>query len=151
MTTLGYLLFNLTYVTSSYPAGLLSDRIGRWPIMAAGIFLYSALYLGFAYASAAAIWPLLALYGVYNGATQGVSKALVADHAPADRRGTAIGFYFMAAGLATLIGNLLAGRLWDVFGPRATFLLGAGMAAVALLLIPATRSWGASASRGRPA
>ena len=36
-------------------------------------------------------------------------------------------------GLALLVASTLAGALWDVFGPRATFLAGAGLAGLALL------------------
>jgi len=44
---LGMLLcFNLVYATLSLPAGRLSDRIGRRPVIAAGWALYAGVYLG---------------------------------------------------------------------------------------------------------
>lgn len=139
LTALAYMLYNVFYVALSYPAGLVSDKIGRWPVLIVGFLLYAGVYLGFAELGAAMVWFLLCGYGLYNGLTDGVSKALVADHAPKDARGTALGFFYMGAGIMTLVGNILAGWLWDVHGPQATFLFDAGVAAFAVLLIPLTR------------
>lgn len=139
LTALAYMLYNAFYVALSYPAGLLSDRIGRWPVLAAGYSLYAIVYFGFAVAGASAVWLLLAGYGLYNGLTDGVSKALVADYAPPDARGSALGFFYMASGFMTLLGNLAAGWLWTGYGPRTTFVFAAAVAALALLLIPLTR------------
>lgn len=138
LTALAYMLYNVFYVALSYPAGLLSDRIGRWPVLAVGFALYAGVYLGFAYLGVGAIWFLLAGYGLYNGMTDGVSKALVADHAPKDARGTALGFFYMGAGFMTLAGNVIAGWLWDAHGPRSTFLFAAVVSAIAVALIPLT-------------
>ena len=41
-------------------------------------------------------------------------------------------------------GNLLAGLLWDIYGPSATFLMGAGITAVALVGLAALRGSGRS-------
>jgi len=43
-----YLVFNLTYCLSSYPAGKISDSIGRKKILVLGYFFYGLVYLGFA-------------------------------------------------------------------------------------------------------
>jgi MFS family permease len=134
-----YALFNLTYTALSYPAGVISDRLGRWRVIALGWSIYALVYAGFALTVADGVWPLLALYGVYMALTDGVGKALVADHAPPDKRGTAIGVYSMLSGLATLLASLVAGLLWDRLGPPATFALGAAAAALATLLIPVLR------------
>jgi len=139
LTALAYMLYNVFYVALSYPAGLLSDRIGRWPILAVGFLLYAGVYLGFAKLGATAIWFLLCGYGLYNGLTDGVSKALVADHAPKDARGTALGFFYMGAGFTTLAGNVVAGLLWGPTHGEGTFLFGAIVATVAVVLIPLTK------------
>lgn len=146
---LAYALFNLTYTAFSYPAGVLSDRLGRWRVIVFGWAIYAAVYAGFAFIGsagemgggwgAAGVWPLLALYGVYMALTDGVGKALVADHAPPDRRGTALGIFYMASGLMTLLASILAGILWDRVGPSATFGLGAVIAVIAMALVPALR------------
>lgn len=138
---LAYALYNVTYALVSRPAGALSDRIGRWRVIGAGWLLYAAVYAGFASMSSAAVWPLFALYGVYMGLTQGVGKALVAQHAPDDRRGTALGVFYLCAGGVTMLSSIVAGLLWDNVGPSAPFLFGAACAVLAVLGIPLTRRW----------
>jgi MFS family permease len=133
---LAYALFNVLYTAISYPAGVLSDRIGRWRVIAIGWAIYAAAYAGFAFTSAVTVWPLMALYGVYMALTDGVGKALITDHAPANRRGTAIGLYYMASGFTTLLSSVAAGLLWDRVGHQWPFLVGAGAAVLALLMIP---------------
>ncbi|MCM0756495.1 MFS transporter [Desulfovibrio aminophilus] len=138
-----YVLFNLTYALSAYPAGVLSDRFGRWRMMLGGWTLYALVYFGFALAGPGWIWGLFPLYGLYMGCTEGVGKALVASTIPAERRGAALGFFLMVTGLSTLAGSLAAGLAWDVIGPRAPFILGgtAALLAVAagLAVIPRGR------------
>jgi len=136
---LAYALYNVTYALLSYPAGIVSDRLGRWRVIALGWAIYAAAYLGFAFASATAIWFILPLYGIYMALTDGVSKALVVDHASRERTGTALGVYYMLIGLATLLGNLIVGLVWHMYGATAALCIGAGAAALALVLIPVLR------------
>lgn len=138
---LAYALFNLTYTVVSYPAGVVSDRLGRWRVIALGWAIYAGVYAGFAFTGSAGVWPLFALYGVYMALTDGVGKALVADHAPADKRGAALGIFYMATGLVTLLASIVAGLLWDRVGPSATFGVGAVVAALAVILLPVLRPW----------
>lgn len=137
-----YALYNATYSALSYWAGALSDRLGRWRIIAAGWAIYAVVYAGFALLPAAhawGLWPLMALYGVYMALTDGVGKALIADHAPKERRGAAMGIFYALTGLTTLVASLIAGLLWDRSGPAAAFLIGAGFAVVALVSLALVR------------
>lgn len=133
---LAYALMNLTYALFSYPAGVMSDRHGRWRVIAAGWVIYAAVYTGFAFTGAAGVWSLMALYGVFLATTEGVGKAIIADHAPRQRRGTALGVFNMADGLVALLASVVAGVLWDRIGSSATFGIGAFAAALAVGLIP---------------
>ena len=136
-----YALFSFVYMAVSYPAGVLSDRLGRWPMIAIGWILYAGVYCAFAVTGATAIWPLLAIYGVYIALTDGVGKALLADHAPKERRGYAIGLFYMLTGGATLASSVVAGLLWDRVGPGAPFWFGGIAAAAAVLLMAIVRPW----------
>jgi len=131
-----YALYNVMYMLVSYPAGILSDRLGRWLMIGLGWALYAAVYGGFAFTGPGGLIPLFALYGVYIGLTKGVSVALVADHAPKEWRGSAMGIYFMTSGGVTLAANAVTGVLWDRVGYQAALLTCAGIAAVAVLGIP---------------
>ncbi|HVV85678.1 MAG TPA: MFS transporter [Kofleriaceae bacterium] len=136
-----YALFSFVYTALSYPAGVLSDRIGRWPVMGLGWAIYAVVYLGLARAGATAIWPLLAVYGAYIALTDGVGKALLADHAPRERRGLALGIFYMASGAVTLASSVVAGVLWDRVGPDAPFWFGGITAAAAVALLLVSRPW----------
>jgi len=123
---------------SSTPGGALSDRVGRRPLIAAGWAVYAAVYLGFAAAGAAwQVWALFAVYGLVFGLTEGAEKALVADLAPAGRRGAAFGWYHAAVGAAALPASLLFGVVWERYGAPAAFRVGAGLAAAALAVLAA--------------
>jgi MFS family permease len=66
------------------------------------------------------------------GFTQGLLATLVADTAPPELRGTAYGMFNLVSGGAMLAASVIAGILWDVFGPAGTFAAGAGFALLAL-------------------
>jgi len=137
---LAYALFSVTYMGFSYPAGIISDRLGRWRVIGVGWAIYAGVYAGFVYTGSAGIWSLMALYGVSVALTDGVGKALIADHSPSERRGAALGIFYMLSGLVTLLASVTAGMLWDRVGPGATFGFGALVAALAIVLIPVLRS-----------
>ena len=139
---LAYALFNVTYAGLSYPIGVLSDRVGRWRIIAVGWAIYAVVYAALALlpqSQAWGLWPLMAVYGVYMALTDGVGKALIADHAPRESRGAAMGIFYATTGLTTLGASLLAGIVWDRVGPAAALLLGAGFAIVALVALGLVR------------
>ncbi len=133
-----YAIYNVTYSLLSFPMGVLSDKRGRWRIIAIGWAIYAGVYAGFALlptSHAWGLWPLMAFYGVYMALTDGVGKALISDHAPREARGAAMGLFYALTGLTTLAASLLAGLLWDRSGPTAAFMLGAGFALLALSAI----------------
>ncbi len=132
MVPLLWAMLHVVKSSSSLLGGALSDRIGRSRLILAGWLIYTAVYLGFAFASTAwHAWALFLVYGLYFGATEGVEKALVADLVPAARRGTAFGWFNAAVGLAALPASVVFGIVWDQFGASAAFVMGAGVAAVA--------------------
>ena len=130
-----YLVYNVVYALISWPAGRLSDRVGRKALLVVGYFTYGIVYIGFAIASPLQLWGLFATYGIYVALTEGVEKALVSDIAPTDLRATLIGLHATFTGIGLLPASLLAGFLWNVFGPQATFYFGGGMGALAAVAL----------------
>ena len=127
-------LFSGVIAMSSTAGGAISDRFGRKRLMVVGWLIYAAVYFGFAAAGRA--WHAVALYagyGLYYGAFQGASTALVADLVPAARRGRAFGLLNAAIGVAAFPASLLAGWLWQRFGSPAPFVFGGTLALVAAL------------------
>ncbi|MFQ6014498.1 MAG: MFS transporter [Anaerolineae bacterium] len=130
-----WLLFNMVYSLSSWPAGILSDRVGRRALIVSGYLIFALVYLGFALVQSAwQVWGLFVLYGLYYGATEGVQRAYAADLVPAHLRGTAYGIYHTATGLALFPASFVAGVLWQTVGVFAPFVYGASMALGACLI-----------------
>jgi MFS family permease len=75
----------------------------------------------------------VALWGLHMGFTQGLFSALVADAAPPELRGTAFGYFNLLTGVAMLAASVIAGALWDAYGPAGTFFAGLVFALVTLL------------------
>ena len=124
-------VMNVVYAVAAYPAGALSDRVGRTALLLVGLAMLVAGDLALAFGDGLALVGFgIAAWGLHMGLTQGVITAMVADTAPAARRGTAFGVFNFVVGVAALAASVLAGALWDGFGPRATFLAGAGFALV---------------------
>jgi len=124
-----YVFYNVVYALSSVPAGSLSDRIGRKPVIAGAFALYGIVCLGFAFASQwwhAAL--LFGLYGIFVAADESVNKAYITDMTGEEKRGVALGAYNTAIGAAYLPASIIVGALWAAFGPAAGFSLAAVVA-----------------------
>lgn len=138
LVVLAYVIYNISYAALSYPAGLMADKIGYRKVLFTGFFIFALVYAGFALTnSAVSVWVLFAVYGFYIAFTEGVSKAYIADLAPKDQVGTAIGLYYTVTGVAVLFASLVAGWLWGTYGAAGPFYYGSVMAlaACALFLI----------------
>jgi len=131
-----YFLFNLVASALSLPLGHLSDKIGRKRLLVPGYLAFSACYLGFAFA-ADHVWMILTfvLYGVYTAMIAGVERAYVAEISPPEVKGTMLGLQSTIAGIALLPASVIAGLLWDGYGPQVPFVFGAAMSLVAALIL----------------
>jgi MFS family permease len=138
---LAYFGFNAFYALLATPSGILSDRVGRWPLLVAGYAVFAVVYVGFALAGDAFVaGGLFLIYSLYYALTEGVGRALITDLVPTSLRATAMGTYATATGAALLPASLAAGVLWDSVGPGAPFSYGAVLAALAAVLLVVTRS-----------
>jgi MFS family permease len=135
-------VMNVVYALAAYPAGALSDRIGRGGLLAIGIacLIIADLFLAFS-ATVALVMVGIVFWGLHMALTQGLFASLVADTAPESFRGTAFGVFNFAGGIAMLIASIVAGGLWEAYGPPATFLVGAGFAMVALIGLVLAEGW----------
>ncbi|HCQ67359.1 MAG TPA: MFS transporter [Rhodobacteraceae bacterium] len=127
-------MMNIAYAVSAFPVGVVSDHVDRYTLLTIGlgVLIVADLFLAFS-AGLAGIFIGIALWGLHMGFTQGVLSALVADTVPDELRGTAFGFFNLISGLAMLVASVVAGLLWDSFGPQYTFLAGSLFAGVTVV------------------
>jgi MFS family permease len=131
-----YVVFNALSAFVSLRSGILSDRIGRKPVVVTGWLVFSLVYLAMARVTTpTGMWIWFIIYGVYYGMTEGVLRAYAVDLAPSHLRGTAVGAYYTFSGLALLPASLIAGYLWDQIAPSAPFYYGSATSAVAAVLL----------------
>jgi MFS family permease len=142
MTIFIYALFNLVAALASFPAGYLSDRLGRKGVLLLALFVFLIVYAGFGLTTnAIGIGCLFVLYGVHQGAFRSAGKALAADLVPAELRASAVGWCAATIGLTGLVASVVGGVLWTRVSPAATFLYGSaaallGGAALTVLVAP---------------
>lgn len=150
MAPLVLIVANLAYALSSYPVGAISDRLGRSVFLVLGLGLLVASDLALATATEiGSAFVGIVLWGLHMGFTQGSLATLVADACPTDRRGTGFGVFSLASAIALLSASVVAGVLWDRFGPKATFMAGGVFAAVSLVALWSVRRQ-LDSTRGRP-
>lgn len=131
-----FVLMNVIYAATAYPAGRLFDRMGHRALLATGLAALVAADVVLTFSSDLFMVAAgVALWGLHMGLTQGVLSTMIAATAPAHLRGTAFGVFNLASGLAMLFASVIAGLLWDASGPAVTFIAGAAFASLALLLL----------------
>ncbi|MCX7994841.1 MAG: MFS transporter [candidate division WOR-3 bacterium] len=131
-----WLVFNVSYFLWSYPAGVISDRIGRKKTLVFGFLIYSITYSVLAFNNRVALlWPIFIIYGLYYGFTEGNLRALVADLSGSEHRGTIFGIYHTVIGITFLPANLLMGYLWQKFGFNIALLAGASLSLISAILL----------------
>ncbi|WP_286175136.1 MFS transporter [Mycobacterium sp. DL99] len=110
---LAYVTYNAVYAMSSFPAGLLADRIGRLPVFGIGLVFFAIGYVGLGLTTDPLLaWLLIGAYGLFTGCTDGVSKAWVSSLVGSDLQGSAQGVFQGLSGFAVLGAGIWAGLLW---------------------------------------
>jgi len=136
LVPLALVIMNLVYSLSAYPIGILSDRMSHRTLLALGLVVLIIADLVLASSNHWAFVLIgVAIWGLHMGMTQGLLATMVADTAPADLRGTAFGFFNLVSGIAMLFASVVAGLTWDSFGAEYTFIVGAAVSLLALILV----------------
>ena len=120
-------------VLTQYPAGRLSDRIGRRSIVVAGLTVFAIGSVGFALAAGPGFAILFrSLQGIGAGAVTVAAAATVGSTVAAQDRGGAFGALYGSQMLALAVGPLL-GSLVGAASMKLLFLVGACSAVVAVV------------------
>jgi len=131
-----YALYNATYAALSFPAGVLSDRVPRRQVYAAGLVVFACVYIALGVVDDAGwVWLLLPLYGAYIALTDGVGKAWIADLLAASALGTGLGLFQAITGGCALVASIWAGLAWNGDGRLPLVVSGVVVGVLALLMI----------------
>jgi DHA1 family tetracycline resistance protein-like MFS transporter len=134
-------LFFVPFAVLQYPAGSLSDRVGRFAPVVGGSIAYGvtivAVVLAPNYPIAAALMVVVGVCGAFVSPT---TMALVTDIAPATDRGVAMGGFNVFGSLGMLSGFLVGGVITEFYGYDEAFFVTGGLeVAIALLAASAVR------------
>ena len=120
-----YVIFYIVYTICIIPFGILSDKIGRKPILIMGYLVFSITSIGLIFISSFyGILLFFIVYGIFYAMIDGVQRAFVVDLAPKHLQATALGAFHTSIGLVALPGGFISGLLWDIISPEATFIYG---------------------------
>jgi MFS family permease len=138
---------SLAKMLIAMPAGVLSDRLGRVPLLLGGWSARVAVLvlLAFAEPGELGVWALFIAYSATLAITEPAERSLIGDHADERERGTAFGLYHLTGGLLVLPGAVLFGALWQWFGSPVGFAVAAawtGLAGLVLLWLARPTSRG---------
>ncbi len=120
----------------SIPMGVLSDRVGRRPLIVAGMLLLALATALFGFsATVTHLIVARAVQGVSAAATWSAGLALLAETCDPARLGEKLGIALSAVGFGTVIGPVLGGLLFEYLGYTATFLIPAVLVAAVGLVV----------------
>lgn len=131
-----YAFYNLVAALVSYPAGSLSDKFGRKPLLLISFVVFLLTYLGFAFSADILLTgSLFVFYGLFQGIFRASGKSFAADFVPAHLRASGIGWYSTTVGLSGLIASIVAGALWDKVSHTSVFIYGSVLSLVGIIFL----------------
>jgi DHA1 family multidrug resistance protein-like MFS transporter len=121
-------LVSLLNIAMLYHAGVLSDRIGRKPVIWPSTVISGLSLVGYAASNTyLAFLGSAMLWGLASGISGPSPGAYIADIAPATQRGRIFGLWRSCSDAGYIVGPLLLGWLTSVYGFTVPLLLTAGM------------------------
>ena len=135
-TVLVYSFYNLVAALISYPAGSISDKFGRKPILLTSFIIFFICYGTFAFSSSVLLIAFLFIcYGLFQGIFRASGKSYAADFVPQQLRATGIGWYSTVVGITGLLASLIAGQLWDKVSHTSVFVYGAVLSLIGSIFL----------------
>ncbi len=134
-TTVGLVIaaFFAAGVLLQYPAGRLADRIGRRPVLLAGLICFSLASLGLALPLSPELYLVLRfVQGAGTGATTVATLAMIGDAVPLTQRGRGFGSIYASQLAGTAVGPLV-GSAVGAWSLSAVFAVGGVVSLAACL------------------
>jgi MFS family permease len=137
---LAYVGYNAVYALVSYPAGALADRWSPRRTFGLGLVFFAVGYVGLGLTRSSLVAVLvLAAYGIFTAATDGVGKAWISSLVGAERQGSAQGTFQGLSGAGVLVAGVWAGLAWGADGTVPLLVSGCAGAVVAVVLLSGRR------------
>ncbi|WP_431995365.1 MFS transporter [Streptomyces griseoflavus] len=138
--------YTLTLAALLLPLGAIGDRLGRKPMLIAGLALFGVAGVAAGLAPTAEVMLIARVAGGIGAAMiMPITLAVITSTFPAERRGRAIGVWTAVAGGGGILGMFLSALLVDVADWRWLFLLPVVLVAVALAMtlksVPDSRAY----------
>ncbi|KAA1249473.1 MFS transporter [Mycobacterium simiae] len=128
--------YGLAYFVFTPVAGRLVDWRGSRMVLLSGAVVLALATLVFGYASSPVeLATSRVLQGAGAAATWVAGYAALVEVFPREQRGRAVGTASIGTALGVLVGPTAGGLLLEAGGPRAPFVLAAGLAAAAVLVL----------------
>ncbi|GGA21520.1 MFS transporter [Paenibacillus physcomitrellae] len=117
------------------PIGKLADKYGTRLFLNTGFLLAFLSILGLAlFRDMTAVWILVICIGASYAFILPTWDTMIAKQLPEGEKGTVWGFFLTIQGCGMVVGPVISGKLWDLFGPSAPFLVSAGSMGALLLI-----------------
>lgn len=114
------------YLLLAVPLGKLADKIGRIPVFLGGHVALVAVYA--LLVGSGPVFAVLALFGVFYAATDGVLMAAAGPLLPASLKTSGLALLQTGQAVTRMISSILFGAAWTAFGPApGLVVMGAGI------------------------
>lgn len=118
------------------PFGIISDKIGKWPIIVFSLLVQlTSLLLYFFAPNILYLYPIRAFHTLAWTCFNPVALTLASDMATPDRRGATMGLYLTSVGLAMMAGPVINSMVIETISYRQLFLLAAVFPAFGLIIL----------------
>jgi MFS family permease len=130
MVIVVYVFYNLVYALTSFPIGIMADKVGLKQMLLIGLLIFGMVYLGMAFLAGKVVFGILFLfYGLYYACTDGIAKAWVSKICDKKDTATALGVFSGLQSICSLLASAVAGFVWYEFGSVYVF-IAAGVASI---------------------
>ncbi|MFX0545601.1 multidrug effflux MFS transporter [Roseovarius sp. S1116L3] len=101
--------------------GPISDKLGRRPVIMAGMIIFILASIGCALSTSAAMFLTFRMVQAGIVVAMVLSRAVVRDMVPQDRAASMIGYVTMGMAVVPMVGPMFGGMLEQAFGWQANF------------------------------
>ncbi len=116
-----YLILNIIYTLFSPLTGILSDKVGRKPVIILGLTTLLATCIILAFPVEKSLFSIILIiiiyimHGFYLASVDPISRAYIADLTGKDKRGRAYGYYYFSVGFIGMAEAIIFGWIYQLY------------------------------------